>query len=506
LGDHPDFLPNAQGFDLHFGLPYSNDMGPAADGVKSDLGQPRPTEKGRGQPPLPLLRNGQVLRRVLPEDQQALVERYTDQALQFIAEHKAGPFFLYLAHNAVHFPVYPGKQWAGRSPHGIYSDWVEEVDWSAGRVLEALRTHGLAERTLVLFTSDNGGTPRAVNAPLRGFKGSTWEGGVRVPTIAWWPGRIPAGTATDAVLGMFDILPTFAALAGARLPADRQLDGVNVWPHLAGEPDAPPAHETFYYFNGLRLNAVRHGDWKLHMGTGHNAPAADAKPFKPQLYNLRTDLGETNDVAAAHPAVVARLRALVADMDRDLGVETIGPGCRALGRVARPQPLIAPEVTSAAVKPAPVALEALKPGDVLPSAAAPQIANRAFGLSCTVETTQSNAVLLAHGGRVAGYALFLRDGRVVFAVRTGAGEAPTEVATPAVAAMPARILATVAADGALSLTVNDAAPVRGQAPGLIPRQPAENFCLGHDDAQPVATYTGRENFAGTIQRLQFITP
>ena len=265
LGDQPEFLPNKQGFDLHFGLPYSNDMGPAEDGVKSDLGKPLPKPKGPGQPPLPLLRNGVVVKRVLPDDQQALLERYTDEAVKFIAANRSGPFFLYLAPNAVHFPVYPGKKWAGKSPHGIFSDWVEEMDWSVGQVLDAVRKNGLAERTLVLFTSDNGGTPRSVNAPLRGHKGSTFEGGMRVPAIAWQPGKVPAGTQTDAVLGMFDVLPTFAALAGGKVPADRKIDGADVWPHLTGVKDAKPAHKTFYYYRGLRLEAVRHGAWKLQI-------------------------------------------------------------------------------------------------------------------------------------------------------------------------------------------------------------------------------------------------
>jgi arylsulfatase A len=343
LGDQPEFLPNAQGFDLHFGLPYSNDMGPVADGVRSDLGKPipapNPNAKGKGQPPLPLLRNGTVVKRVLPDDQQSLVEIYTDEAVKFIAEKKGVPFLLYLPHNAVHFPIYPGRKWAGKSPHGIYSDWVEEVDWSVGRVLDAVREHDLAERTLVIFTSDNGGTPRAVNAPLRGHKGSTLEGGMRVPTIAWWPGKIPGGTATDAITGMFDILPTFAALAGAKLPADRKLDGANIWPHLAGTPDAKPAHDTFFYYNGLRLNAVRHGDWKLQIAMGRTA-GPNAERFQPKLYNLRTDIGEATDVSAAHPEIVARLQSLIAAMKADLGTEGTGPGCREPARVENPKPLI----------------------------------------------------------------------------------------------------------------------------------------------------------------------
>jgi arylsulfatase A-like enzyme len=343
LGDQPEFLPNAQGFDLHFGLPYSNDMGPAADGVKSDLGKPlpkpNPNAKGRGQPPLPLLRNGTVVKRVMPDDQQSLVEIYTDEAVRFIAEKKNEPFFLYLPHNAVHFPIYPGKKWAGQSPNGIYSDWVEEVDASVGQVLDALREQGLAERTFVLFTSDNGGTQRGLNTPLRGHKGSTLEGGIRVPTIAWWPGKIPAGTATDAIAGNHDLLPTLAALAGAELPVDRKLDGVDVTPQLVGDADARPAHETFFYYNGLRLNAVRHGDWKLQVGMGHVASEKD-KTFTPQLYNLREDIGEAKNVADANPDIVVRLQALITTMNEDLGTDGIGPGCRELGRVENPKPLI----------------------------------------------------------------------------------------------------------------------------------------------------------------------
>ena len=338
LGDQPEWLPNAQGFDLHFGLPYSNDMGLASDGVKSDLGQPIPKSNGKKQPPLPLLRNGKVVKRVLPDDQQSLVEIYTDEAVKFIKEKKGAPFFLYLPHNAVHFPIYPGKKWAGKSPNGIYSDWVEEVDWSVGRILDTLRENGLAENTLVIFTSDNGGTPRAVNAPLRGHKDTTYEGGIRVPTIAWWPGKIPAGTATDAVTAMFDVMPTIAALSGAKLHTDRKLDGVNIWPQLAALADAKPAHEAFYYYHGLILNAVRHGDWKLQIARGKKVVAGEE--FAPQLFNLKNDIGEKKDVSAANPEIVAQLQTLIAAMKADLGLNDKGPGCRDLARQPNAKQLI----------------------------------------------------------------------------------------------------------------------------------------------------------------------
>ena len=327
LGDQPEFLPTRQGFDSFFGLPYSNDMGPAEDGVKSSLGAPLPKQKGRGQPPLPWLRNERVVKRVLADDQTTLVARYTEEAVTFIKTNKSKPFFLYLPHSAVHFPIYPGKAFQGHSKNEIYGDWVEEVDWSVGQVLDTLRELKLDRRTLVLFTSDNGGTPRAVNAPLRGFKGSTWEGGMREPTIAWWPGKIPAGATTDAITGMIDVLPTLVKLSGGNAATDRKIDGGDIWPLLAGEPGAKSPHDTFYYYRGLKLEAVRSGSWKFHLVKG-------------ELYDLARDIGESTNVAAAHADVVKRLHELAGAMTNDLGLDGIGPGCRPLGRVSDPKPII----------------------------------------------------------------------------------------------------------------------------------------------------------------------
>ena len=340
LGDQPEFLPNNQGFDEWFGLPYSNDMGPAEDGIKSSLGEPLPKNNKASQPPLPLMRNGKVVKRVLPDDQQSLVELYTDEAVAYVKRNTQKPFLLYLAHNAVHFPIYPGKKWAGKSPNGIYSDWVEEMDWSVGKVLDTLRELKLDQNTLVIFTSDNGGTPRASNKPLRGHKTTTWEGGMRVPTIAWWPGKIPAGTESDAILAMFDVMPTFAALSGGKLPNDRKIDGTNIWPILSGEKDAKAGHETFYYYKGLTLEGVRHGDWKLHFPVAANKNNNAAPKALPALYNLKTDIAEANDVANAHPEIVAKLIKLADDTQDDLGKNGIGKGSRALGKVEKPQPII----------------------------------------------------------------------------------------------------------------------------------------------------------------------
>ena len=326
LGDQPEFLPTRQGFDSWFGLPYSNDMGPGSDGVKSNFGEPLP-KKNDSQPPLPLLRNETVVQRVLAKDQETLVARYTEEAVGFIKAHKERPFFLYLAHNAVHWPLYPGEKFRGKSKNGLFGDWVEEMDWSVGEVLETLRTLGLAEQTLVIFMSDNGGTGLSVNKPFRGQKGSTWEGGMRVPVIAWWPGKIAAGTASDAICAMFDVLPTFVALSGGTVSAERKIDGKNLWPILSGEANAAAPHDSFLYFKGLVLEAVRDGKWKLHLAKG-------------ELYDLQSDPGESANVAAAHPEAVAKLRALAEATDSDLGRTGAGPGVRTLGKVENPQPLL----------------------------------------------------------------------------------------------------------------------------------------------------------------------
>lgn len=347
LGDQPPFLPTRRGFDYYLGIPYSNDMGTVEDGSKSSLGEATRGNAaakakagvakktaggetgltGNGQPPLPLLENEKVVARVRQDEQMGIVQRYTEAAVKFIRENKDRPFLLYLPHNAVHFPHYPGKAFQKKSKNGNYGDWVEEVDWSVGQVLDTIRELKLGENTLVLFTSDNGGTPRAVNAPLRGFKGTTWEGGMREPTIAWWPGKIPAGTSTDAVTGMMDVLPTFVKLAGGTLSGDKKIDGGDIWPLLAGEPGAKSPHDVFYYYRGLKLEAVRSGPWKLHLA-------------KAELYQLESDIGEARNVAADHPDVVKNLTQLADLTKTDLGLDGAGPGCRSLGRVDNPRPLI----------------------------------------------------------------------------------------------------------------------------------------------------------------------
>jgi len=341
LGDQPEFLPTRYGFDHYFGLPYSNDMGSPVDASSKNSHKKKGEDATTPCPPLPLMRDQEVIE--APADQDTLTSRYTEEAVKFITANKDHPFFLYLPHTAVHVPLHPGAAFKGKSANGTYGDWVEEVDWSVGRVLDTLRELKLSKRTLVLFTSDNGpwltkGAEGGVAGPLRGGKGTTWEGGMREPTIMWWPGKIPTRSVCDALTGEIDVLPTLVRLAGGEVPRDRTIDGKDIWPLLSGQTKTSP-HDALFYFNDLNLEAVRSGSWKLAIGPAKGA----GKPVKhtgPRLYNLDTDIGELTDVAAQHPDVVIRLQKFVRQMDTDLGVTGEGPGVRPPGRVAKPQPLL----------------------------------------------------------------------------------------------------------------------------------------------------------------------
>lgn len=334
LGDQPEFLPTRQGFDHYFGIPYSNDM--------------RRKSAETGQPVVPLLRGEKIVELLDDAAQSRVVERYTEDAIGFMRENRDRPFLLYLPHTAVHVPVHPGAAFAGKSGNGRFGDWVEEVDWSLGRVLETLKELKLEENTLVIFTSDNGpwlikGTDSGSAGPLRGGKGSTWEGGVREPTIAWWPGRIAPGTVNDAVTGTIDLLPTMVALSGGSVPAEPVIDGRSIAPVLFGESKTSP-REAQYYFNHFQLQAVRQGQWKLAVAPQGGA-MGKVRPgrgggMSPQLYDLEADLGETTDVAGQHPDIVDKLQKLAAEMNAEIG----GPHPRArrpAGHVAEPTLLYA---------------------------------------------------------------------------------------------------------------------------------------------------------------------
>ena len=322
LGDHPDFMPTNHGFDHYFGIPYSNDM-------------------NRKEVPLPLVRDLTVIRdRVQKET--TITAQYTSEAVKFIKSNSGNPFFLYLPHTAVHLPLVPGEKFKGSSEGGAYGDWVQEIDWSMGELFKTIKSEGIDKHTLVLFTSDNGSAreKQGSNLPLRGRKGRTDEGGMRVPCLVRWPGRIPAGSSSGALTCTMDLLPTAAAISGGTLPADRPIDGKNIWPIFSGQAKGHP-RDAFFYYQMDQLQAVRSGDWKLFL-------AMDSKKRnwgKPEgkkelaLYNLARDIHEDNNVAAGHPEIVRRLISHAKAAREELGdVGRPGKGQRKAGWVETPSP------------------------------------------------------------------------------------------------------------------------------------------------------------------------
>lgn len=322
LGDHPDFMPTHQGFDSYFGIPYSNDM-------------------NRKQVPLPLVRDLTVIADSVQKDT-TITTQYTTEAVKFIKANKKRPFFLYLPHTAVHLPLVPGKKFKGTSEDGPYGDWVQEIDWSMGELFQTLKAEGLDENTLVIFTSDNGSAreKQGSNFPLRGRKGRTDEGGMRVPCLARWPGKIPAGTKSGALTSTIDLLPTLAAIAGGKAPTDRVIDGKNIWPILSGKENGHP-RDAFFYYQMDQLQAVRSGDWKLFVAMNpkkRNWGKPEGKR-ELKLFNLASDIHEDDNLAHENPEVVKRLLAYAEAARKDLGdVDRPGEGQRKAGWVDEAMP------------------------------------------------------------------------------------------------------------------------------------------------------------------------
>lgn len=334
LGDQPEFLPTRQGFDEFFGIPYSDDM------TKDKFPDTWPE--------LPLMRGEKVIE--APADRDTLTKRYTEAAVDFIARNKARPFFLYLPQampGSTNDP-FASPAFKGKSANGHYGDSVEELDWSAGEILRALKENGLDEKTLVIWTSDNGAVrrdpPQGSNAPYRGWGYGTDEGGMRMPCILRWPGRVPAGAVCEELCTMMDFLPTFANLAGAPKPGVT-IDGHDesgLW--FSREPGPSPYNQGgFFYYHMEQLQAVRAGDWKLYLplekkialGKGKTVPAAAA------LYDVRHDVSEEREVSGQHPDIVTRLTALAEQARAELGDQgRTGTGQRPAGHVAHPVPQV----------------------------------------------------------------------------------------------------------------------------------------------------------------------
>ncbi len=319
LGHLPEFLPTRHGFDEYYGLPYSNDMWPK-----------HPTAK---YPPLPLIEGEKVIAE--NPDQTQLTTEYTKRAVRFINQNKDRPFFLYLAHSMPHVPLFVSERFKGKSEQGLYGDVIMELDWSVGQILDTLRQLGLDDNTLVLFASDNGpwlsyGNHAGSAGILREGKATTWEGGVRIPFIIRWPGKVPADKTRTEPAMTIDVLPTLAHITGAKLPAGK-IDGKDISALFFGESGAKSPHEAYYFYWNNELHAVRSGPWKLYFPhtyptLAENSVGSDGKPglYKQvqvglELYNLDSDLGERTAVTAQNPEVVRRLQMLADQMRADLG-------------------------------------------------------------------------------------------------------------------------------------------------------------------------------------------
>ena len=323
LGRPPELLPTRQGFDYYYGIPYSNDMTPT---------HPLSEMMG-GFPEVPLMKNEEVIE--APVDQTTLTRRYTEETIHFIEENKDKPFFVYLAHSMPHYPCHSSADFVGSSNRGSYGDAVQEIDDGVGRITETLKKLGLDENTLLIFTSDNGPWKMAQQKnlmglggdgttgsalPLSGWKGETLEGGMRVPTVMWWPGRLAAGSKCDELASTIDLLPTFADLAGAETPKDRVIDGKDII-NLLKDPSSHSPHDYFYYYSNKssKLNAIRDaGGFKLHMWR-------DPEGYKPgdpyevkELYYLPDDIGEKDNLYEKRPGVVKRLRTAASAFDEEL--------------------------------------------------------------------------------------------------------------------------------------------------------------------------------------------
>ncbi|QDV27780.1 sulfatase family protein [Aureliella helgolandensis] len=319
LGHLPQFSPLQHGFDSYFGIPYSNDMDRTGDAPRGRHAIFEPETEYFN---VPLLRDREILEQ--PADQTTITRRYTEEAIQFIQTPSEQPFFLYLAHSMPHVPLFRSPAFEGHSRRGLYGDVIEEIDWSVGQVLDAIRDSNLAENTLVIFTSDNGpwlsqDAHGGSAGLLREGKGTTWEGGMREPTIMWWPGTIEAGQATAAMGCTTDLLATCATLSGGQLPTDRVIDSVDLTPVLH-DATANTRNELFYY-RAYELMAVRMGPWKVHFqeqGSYGTEPKKLTKCAPPKLYHLEHDPSERYNIAQNYPEIVAQVEQLVEEHRKTL--------------------------------------------------------------------------------------------------------------------------------------------------------------------------------------------
>jgi arylsulfatase A-like enzyme len=480
LGYEPEFHPLRRGFDHYLGF-----LGGAHSYLDAD---------GKGRDPVQ--RDGTPL---------ATIDYTTDafgrEAVSFIEEHKAEPWFVYLAFNAVHEPLHSTDKYLSRFPNITdpkrkeFAAGLSALDDNVGLVLAKLRELKLEEDTLIFFISDNGGPTRQTtsgNGPLRGFKAQTWEGGVRVAWFVQWKGHVPAGKVDDRPVIQLDVLPTALAAIGVPVQPEWKVEGVNLLPYLTGEKSEPP-HDALYWRFGQQI-AIRKGDWKLVKAPGGGAEQGQvtgvASTQGAQLYNLAKDIGEQTNLADKEPEKVKELAAAWDAWNAGNIPAKWTPG----GKRGQRQNNAAPATTKSD------GAGPWKAGDTLAGEQAPQIAGRALSIAAKIDATAPNGVIVAQGGQGNGFALYLQDGKLAFAVRSKreltavTSEKPLTPGSHSVAAQ-------LAADGKITLLVDGQPAATGQAPGAIPAQPREGLTVGNDGKGAVGEYTAPNAFAGKVEEV-----
>jgi arylsulfatase A-like enzyme len=485
LGYRPEFHPLQRGFDDYFGF-----LGGAHDYLDAVR-----------DPNNPILRGTQ---RVSQTDY--TTDAFGREAVRFIEQHRAQPWFVYLPFNAVHAPLQSLEKYLARFPaiadpkRRTFAAMLSAMDDAVGSVLAKIRALGQEENTLVFFISDNGGPTAQTtsgNGPLRGFKAQTWEGGIRVPWILQWKGHVAAGKVDDRPVIQLDILPTALAAAGVVIRPEWKLDGVNLLPYLTGAKTGPP-HAALYWRFGGQI-AIRQGDWKLVKGpgggAGANALRERATTDGAELYNLAQDIGEKNNLATQEPEKVRELAAAWNTWNAEL----VEPAWRPAAAPRRSAASRGAEALSNASKGGP-----WKIGDRLSREDAPRVANRPLAVSAQIEPAAPNGVIVAQGGTAHGYALYLQDGKLAFAVRV-ARQLTVVTAREALGSGRFTVEAQLAAEGRITLAVNGRQVAEGRAPGLIAAQPARGLTVGSDGG-PVGDYTGPNAFTGRIENVTLRFP
>lgn len=485
LGYLPPYQPLNRGFDEYFGF-----LGGAHDYLDA-----------AGDSHNPILRGTNRVSEI-----GYTTEAFGNEAVKFIQKHKEQPWFVYLAFNAVHAPLEAPDKYLSRftnidpKKRQTFAGMLSAMDDSVGNVLKTIHDQGQDEDTLIFFISDNGGPTAQTtsgNGPLRGFKAQTWEGGVRIPYIVQWKGHLPADKVDERPVIQLDILPTALGAVGVDAKPEWKLDGVNLLPYLNGEKAQPPHEELLWRFGGQL--AIRKGDWKLVKAPGiaanpENWGGAKATTEGAELYNLTQDIGEKNNLAAQNPE---KVKELAADWNK-WNAELVEPKWRPAREPARNRGAgagIGSTTTNIAGP--------WKNGDALSPQDSPDIANHALIVSAEIEPAGTNGVIIAQGAAGNGYALYLKDGKPAFAVRSQR-QLTTVIAAEPLGAGHFKLVAKLAADGAISISVDGKPVASGKAPGLIATQPARGLTIGLS-RQAVGDYTVPNPFTGKIEQVKVLT-